>query len=106
MAAAWPIARRRASRGARLRTGADVLEFRPGQRWFSSAEPELGLGTVLRLAGRQVQIVFTGTGMLRHYAIGSAPLLRAAFRPGDRVQVDGTARIVERFEVEDGLIRY
>jgi ATP-dependent helicase HepA len=83
-----------------------VLEFRPGQRWFSSAEPELGLGTVLRLAGRQVQIVFTGCGMLRHYAVGSAPLLRAAFRPGDRVQVDGTPRIVERFEVEDGLIRY
>ena len=83
-----------------------MLEFRPGQRWFSSAEPELGLGTVLRLAGRQVQIVFTGSGMLRHYAIGSAPLLRAAFRPGDRVQVDGVPRLVEQFEVESGLIRY
>jgi ATP-dependent helicase HepA len=83
-----------------------MLEFRPGQRWFSSAEPELGLGTVLRLAGRQVQIVFTGSGMLRHYAVGSAPLLRAAFRGGDRVQVDGVARVIERFEVEDGLIRY
>ena len=52
--------------------------FAPGQRWFSSAEPELGLGTVLRLAGRQVQIVFTGTGIVRMYALGSAPLLRAA----------------------------
>jgi ATP-dependent helicase HepA len=83
-----------------------MLEFRPGQRWFSSAEPELGLGTVLRLAGRQVQIVFTGCGMLRHYAIGSAPLLRAAFRPGDRVQVDGVPRLVEQFELEDGLLRY
>ena len=83
-----------------------MLEFRPGQRWFSSAEPELGLGTVLRLAGRQVQIVFTGSGMLRHYAIGSAPLLRAAFRPGDRVQIDGVARLVEHFEVDGGLIRY
>ena len=83
-----------------------MLEFRPGQRWFSSAEPELGLGTVLRLSGRQVQIVFTGSGMLRNYAIGSGPLLRAAFRPGDRVQVDGVARIVERFEVDGGLIRY
>ena len=86
--------------------GADMLEFRPGQRWFSSAEPELGLGTVLRLAGRQVQIVFTGSGMLRHYAIGSAPLLRAAFRPGDRVQVDGIGKVIERFEVDGGLIRY
>lgn len=66
----------------------------------------MGLGTVLRLSGRQVQIVFTGSGMLRHYAIGSAPLLRAAFRPGDRVQIDGVGRIVERFEVEGGLVRY
>ena len=83
-----------------------MLEFRPGQRWFSSAEPELGLGTVLRLSGRQVQIVFTGSGMLRHYAIGSAPLLRAAFRPGDRVQIDGVGKIIEDFEVDGGLIRY
>ncbi|MEO8161543.1 MAG: hypothetical protein ABI588_08995, partial [Arenimonas sp.] len=57
-----------------------MLDFRPGQRWFSSAEPELGLGTVLRLSGRQVQLVFTGSGTLRNYAIGSGPLLRAAFR--------------------------
>jgi ATP-dependent helicase HepA len=83
-----------------------MLEFRPGQRWFSSAEPELGLGTVLRLSGRQVQIVFTGSGMLRHYAIGSAPLLRAAFRPGDRVQIDGIGKIIERFDIDGGLIRY
>src|SRR5688572_5620979 len=83
-----------------------MLEFRPGQRWFSSAEPELGLGTVLRLSGRQVQLVFTGSGTLRNYAIGSGPLLRAAFRPGDRVQVDGVGRVVQRLEESDGLIRY
>ena len=56
------------------------MPFIPGQRWYSSTEPELGLGTVLRLSGRQVQLVFTGSGMLRHYAIGTAPLLRVAFR--------------------------
>lgn len=83
-----------------------MSEFLPGQRWFSSAEPELGLGTVLRLAGRQVQIVFTGSGVLRHYAIGSAPLLRAAFRSGDRVQVGGLAKTVERVEDVQGLLNY
>ena len=83
-----------------------MSEFLPGQRWFSSAEPELGLGTVLRLAGRQVQIVFTGSGVLRHYAIGSAPLLRAAFRSGDRVQVGGQAKTVERVEDVQGLLNY
>jgi ATP-dependent helicase HepA len=82
------------------------MSFIPGQRWYSSTEPELGLGTVLRLSGRQVQLVFTGSGMLRHYAIGTAPLLRAAFRPGDRVRVSGTELIIESAEENDGLIHY
>src|SRR4249919_2696868 len=90
----------------RSHSGADMLEFRPGQRWFSSAEPELGLGTVLRVAGRQVHIVYTGTGVLRHYAVGSAPLLRAVFRAGDRVQVGGDAKIIDKVEIESGLLRY
>jgi len=81
-------------------------DFRPGQRWFSSAEPELGLGTVMRLSGRQVQLVFTGSGTLRNYAIGSGPLLRAAFRPGDRVRVDGVGRVIERMEEREGLMHY
>ena len=36
--------------------------FAPGQRWISSAEPELGLGTVLRVEGRTVQFAFPATG--------------------------------------------
>jgi ATP-dependent helicase HepA len=83
-----------------------MADYLPGQRWFSSAEPELGLGTVMRVAGRQVQIVFTGTGLLRHYALGSAPLVRAAFRAGDRIQVHGASRTVERIEADAGLLRY
>jgi len=80
--------------------------FAPGQRWFSSAEPELGLGTVLRLAGRQVQIVYTGTGVVRMYALGSAPLLRAVFRPGERVRIGGEDKTVERAELREALIHY
>ncbi|MFT3807525.1 RNA polymerase-associated protein RapA [Arenimonas sp.] len=83
-----------------------MTDFQPGQRWFSTAEPELGLGTVLRLAGRQVQIVFTGSGVLRHYAIGHAPLMRAAFRAGDRVRIDGRDRLIERVDADAGLLRY
>ena len=80
-----------------------MTSFVPGQRWFSTAEPELGLGTVLRTAGRGVQIVFTGSGMLRQYAIGSAPLVRAEFRVGDRVQVDGRAVEISAVEAGDVL---
>jgi ATP-dependent helicase HepA len=83
-----------------------MADFVPGQRWYSSAEPELGLGTIMRVAGRQVQIVFTGSGLLRHYALGSAPLVRAAFRAGDRIQVHGASRTVERAEADAGLLRY
>jgi ATP-dependent helicase HepA len=50
--------------------------FVPGQRWLSTAEPELGLGTVMRLIGRSVQIVFTGSGVVRQYA-WKAPRCRA-----------------------------
>ncbi|MCX7557205.1 RNA polymerase-associated protein RapA [Xanthomonadaceae bacterium JHOS43] len=80
--------------------------FVPGQRWFSTAEPELGLGTVMRLAGRSVQIVFTGTGIVRQYAFDSAPLARAEFRVGDTVRIDGAEMLVEAVTLCDGLITY
>lgn len=80
--------------------------FAPGQRWFSSAEPELGLGTVLRVNGRQVQIVFTGSGTVRMYAIGQAPLLRAAFRVGERVRIGGVDKPIDAIEETDGLLHY
>lgn len=78
----------------------------PGQRWFSSAEPELGLGTVLRIAGRSVQMVFTASGMVRQYSLEAAPLMRAQFRVGDRVRVDNREIIVETVEERAGLLYY
>ncbi|MEZ5543728.1 MAG: RNA polymerase-associated protein RapA [Lysobacteraceae bacterium] len=80
--------------------------FIPGQRWFSTAEPELGLGTVMRVNGRAVQIVFTGSGVVRQYAGESAPLARAEFRAGDAVRVDGRDLAVEAVKLADGLIEY
>lgn len=80
--------------------------FVPGQRWISTAEPELGLGTVLRVEGRGVQVLFAKAGVLRPYAIDSAPLVRAEFRPGQRVAGKGIAFLVERVEVRDDLLVY
>lgn len=80
--------------------------FVPGQRWISSAEPELGLGTVLRVEGRGVQILFAKAGVLRPYAVDSAPLLRAEFRAGQRVAGKGIAFLVERVEIRDELLIY
>jgi ATP-dependent helicase HepA len=72
--------------------------FLPGQRWISTAEPELGLGTVLRVEGRGVQVLFAKSGVLRPYAVDSAPLVRAEFRAGQRVAGKGIAFLVERIE--------
>ena len=59
----------------------------PGQRWISSAEPELGLGTILRTDARQSDIIFTGCGELKHFTHASSPLLRVRFEPGDTREV-------------------
>ncbi len=82
------------------------MAFVPGQRFLSSAEPELGLGTVLRLAGRTVQLAFPASGVVRQYAMQSAPLTRAEFRPGERISGAGHSFIVERVEHDDGVLRY
>jgi ATP-dependent helicase HepA len=80
--------------------------FLPGQRWISRAEPELGLGTVVRVEGRGVQILFAGAGILRQYAIHTAPLVRAQFRAGQRVTGKGTSLLVEQVSEADGLLTY
>jgi len=80
--------------------------FVPGQRWYSSAEPELGLGTVLRVQARNVQIVFDGADTLRQYAMHSAPLLRAAFRAGERICIDGREWRVDAVTEVDALLDY
>ncbi|MGF6711961.1 ATP-dependent helicase HepA [Luteibacter sp. W1I16] len=80
--------------------------FQPGQRWISTAEPELGLGTILRVEGRSVQVLFAKSGVLRPYAADSAPLIRAEFRAGQRVSGKGIAFLVERIEEREGLLVY
>lgn len=80
--------------------------FTPGQRWFSTAEPELGLGTVMRVVARSVQIVFTGSGVVRQYAMASAPLARANFRAGEQIRVDGSEFAVDEVTEAGGLLRY
>ncbi len=85
---------------------AAMTNFVPGQRWYSLAEPELGLGTVLRTEPRAVQVVYTQSGVIRHYAVASAPLERARFQPGDRIVAGGETRSVEKMIEQDGLYFY
>ncbi|HEY6940942.1 RNA polymerase-associated protein RapA [Dokdonella sp.] len=82
------------------------MAFVPGQRWISNAEPELGLGTVVRLDGRTVQVLFATAGVLRHYAKQAAPLARAEFRIGQKVSGQKQSFVVERVSEESGLLTY
>src|SRR5882724_4891808 len=82
------------------------MAFTPGQRFLSAAEPELGLGTVLRIERRTVQLAFPASGVVRQYALQSAPLTRAEFRPGERVSGAGQAFVIERVEHAGGVLRY
>src|SRR5437868_7838411 len=83
-----------------------MMVFAPGQRWISTTEPELGLGTVLRLDGRTVQLAFPASGLVRQYATYAAPLARAEFRAGERVAGNGTAFTIERVERDGNVLRY
>ncbi len=77
-----------------------------GQRWYSTAEPELGLGTIKKVDGRALELLFTKAGMLRRYALTSAPLSRAEFRVGDQISVEGTLYVVDAIEDRAGLMFY
>jgi ATP-dependent helicase HepA len=84
------------------------MSFRlvPGQRWYSTAEPELGLGTIKKVDKRALELLFTKAGMLRRYALTSAPLSRAEFRVGDQISNDGHMHTVEETAEHDGLMHY
>jgi ATP-dependent helicase HepA len=82
------------------------MDYTPGQRWISEAEPELGLGTVLRTDDRAVQVLFAKSGVVRNYSAQAAPLARATFRVGQRVAGRGVTFVVERIDLRDGLLVY
>ena len=94
-------------RGVFLLAGYNApMHYVPGQRWISNAEPELGLGTVLRVEGRTVQLAFPATGVVRQYSMQTAPLTRSEFRPGERVSANGDSFLIEKIESHNGLLQY
>ena len=60
--------------------------FVPGQRWISNTESELGLGIVVELANRRVEISFPASGERRTYAVDNAPISRVQYEAGQQVQ--------------------
>lgn len=57
----------------------------PGQRYMSTAEPELGLGLVSEIQEKMVTLFFPAAEEMRRYGIYSAPLKRIQFDIGDEI---------------------
>ncbi|NNF99452.1 MAG: RNA polymerase-associated protein RapA [Desulfobacteraceae bacterium] len=81
--------------------------FVPGQRWISETEPELGLGMVLRVEPRRVEIAFPAADITRQYAAAAAPIKRVKFQAGDLINGrDEQSFNVRSISEIDGLIYY
>ncbi len=84
-----------------------MSHFSPQQRYASTAEPELGIGTVTETPKGRVKIHFPLSGETRLYATETAPLRRVCFKVGDSiVDRDGRTLVVERVLEDDGFFQY
>ncbi|MCG6943472.1 MAG: RNA polymerase-associated protein RapA [Thiohalocapsa sp.] len=82
-------------------------DFKPGQRWLSETQAELGLGIVEASDERTVSMRFPATGEQRLYARRSAPLWRAVFGVGDVVRdIDGQTLTVVAVAEHANLLVY
>lgn len=84
-----------------------MTEFKTGQKWISNAEPELGVGRIIKVEHRFVTIQFNLVEENRVYAIQQAPISRVRFRVGDTVRtVDGVELVVDDVGERDGILVY
>lgn len=85
----------------------DHREIAVGQRWASNAEPELGLGVVVKVESGRVDVHFPAAAEQRLYALASAPLRRVRYTMGDTIEVhDGRKLRVESVDEVDRRLRY
>jgi len=81
--------------------------YRIGQRWISDAESELGLGIVSNIENRRVEIEFGSSGIVRLYAMETAPLTRVLFQVGEKIAShDQQDLLIKDILVEDELLLY
>ncbi len=86
---------------------ADTGQFKVGQRWISSAEPELGIGQIVTVEHRLISISFDLPGEIRTYARDQAPVSRVRFAPGDSIRkIDGVEITVTQVTEREGIFIY
>ncbi len=81
--------------------------FKPGQRYVSQSEPELGLGVVSEVQGRTVKFMFPLVGQVRLYRVDNAPVERFILQPGETAKNEkGLSFSVESVREADDLVVY
>ncbi|MFC1777456.1 RNA polymerase-associated protein RapA [Pseudomonadota bacterium] len=84
-----------------------VSSIQPGQRWVSNTESELGLGIVLKVANRRVDLSFPAAGEKRTYAIENAPLSRVRYEVGQRItNIEDQVLVITEVEEHNGSLIY
>ncbi|MDA0790928.1 MAG: RNA polymerase-associated protein RapA, partial [Proteobacteria bacterium] len=84
-----------------------MTDFKPGQKWISNAEPELGMGQVMSTRDRLVSVYFELAGEQRTYSRNEAPLTRVRFSKGDRIATqDDLVITVTSVADRDGVFVY
>jgi len=83
-----------------------MSEFVQGQRWVVDSEPELGLGIVMSVQARTVEVFFPQVETERLYAKNQAPLTRISYGVDDTIKLkDGSsARVVQVLENKGFLL--
>jgi ATP-dependent helicase HepA len=84
-----------------------VSEFVIGQRWVSHTETDLGLGIIVGIEGRRVEISFPAADEQRIYATDTAPLTRIEHKSGEKIKTEeGKSYKVIRTEDFQGRLVY
>ena len=75
--------------------------------WFSSPEPELGLGEIVQLDDKVLTLNFSGSEEQRQYELSDAPILRAIFSLGQTIKTkEDKVHVIQRVKKQEGLIIY
>jgi ATP-dependent helicase HepA len=78
-----------------------------GQRWISEMEPELGLGKILSVDHRRINIAFNDGETVRIYTRENAPLRRIKFKSGDTIRLlKGNSLAIKTVDEKNSLLYY
>ena len=84
-----------------------MTDFKPGQKWISSAEPELGIGQIVTVEHRLITMNFDLIDEIRTYARDQAPLTRVKFNVGDIIRTANDLEMeVSQVSDQDGILVY